>query len=112
MIDVSLFLMFPCRNSRSDRQLLKKCTLLDHVKEKWVKCVVTECMSSEESDDDKDVIMVKPLLWRAAKATKTLQNLDLLGIEGETKQAQRQRMERVLSSKALSRPKPVLASLN
>ena len=49
-------------------------------------------MSSEESDDDKDVIVVKPLLWRAAKATETLQNLDLFGIEGKTKQA-RQRKE-------------------
>ena len=36
-------------------------------------------MSSEESDGDNDSIVVKPLLWRSAKATEFLQNLDLLG---------------------------------
>ena len=40
-------------------------------------------MSSEESDDDNDSIVVKPLLWRSAKATEVLQNLDLLVIEGK-----------------------------
>ena len=69
-------------------------------------------MSSEESDGDNDSIVVKPLLWRSAKATEFLQNLDLLGIEGKTMQARRQRKERVLSSEASLRPKPVLASPN
>ena len=44
-------------------------------------------MSSEESDDDNDSIVVKPLLRRSTKAIEFLQNLDLLAIEGKTMQA-------------------------
>ena len=68
-------------------------------------------MSSEESDDDNDSIVVKPMLWQSPKATEVLQNLDLLGIEGKTMQARSQRKEKVLSSEASSRPKPVLLQI-
>ena len=85
------FQCFPIEIPGATGNFKLKYNLLDHAKEKWVRCVTAEFMSSEESDDINDFIVVKPLLWRSAKATEFLQNLNLLGIEGKTKQAQRQR---------------------
>ena len=74
------------------------------MKDKWSKCVAAELLSSEESDNENDTIVVKPLPWRADKLTEFLHNLDILNVESKNMQSRRQRKERVISSGASTRP--------
>ena len=89
------------------RATLKKSTLPEQEREKWVKCFVTDLIASEESDDENDLIVVKPLPWRATRLTDFFKSLDVLTEEEKSSQALRQRKQRVLSSTESSRPKPV-----
>ena len=57
------------------RATLKKSTLPEQEREKWVKCFVTDLIASEESDDENDLIVVKPLPWRATRLTDFFQKL-------------------------------------
>lgn len=72
--------------------------------------MTADFMSSEESDDENDTIIVKPLPWRSSKVAGFMQNLDVVGIEGKTPQARRQRKEHVISSMLSTRPKPTTAT--
>ena len=64
--------------------------------------MVSELISSEESDEN-DSIIVRPLPWRAPDFFK---KLDVLIDEDKTSQAKRQRKDRVMSSTESSRPIP------
>lgn len=77
------------------------------MKDKWGQCLVSDLISSEESDDENDTISVKPLPWRSPKVTDFFKKLDVIIDEEKTSQAKRQRKGRVLSSLESSRPKPV-----
>lgn len=69
-------------------------------------------MSSEESDDEsEDIIVVKPLVWRSERVTRFLQQLDEKCKDTKTTQAKRQRKQRVASNDTSVRPKPVVANL-
>ena len=68
---------------------------------------MSDLISSEESDDENDTIVVKPLPWRAPKVADFFKKLDVIIDEEKTSQAKRQRKDRVLSSLESSRPKPV-----
>ena len=49
----------------------------DEDKEKWMKVMTTEMMSSEDNDsEDADTIVVKPLPWRSQRVTKFFYTLD------------------------------------
>ena len=87
--------------------ILKKSTLPECQKEKWSKGVIADMMSSEESDgDDDNSIIVKPLPWRSSKISEFFKNLDIIGAEGKTCQAIRQRCQRFISSAPSHHPKP------
>ena len=89
---------------------LKRSTLPERQKAKWSKVVIADMMLSEESDGvDDDSIIVKPLPWRSAKVSKFFKNLDIIGAEGKTCQAMRQRCQRVISSAPSNRPKPTVS---
>lgn len=77
-------------------------------KEKWSKVLKADVMSSEESDSADDVVIVKPLLWRSLKVTRFFKELDQAGIESKTKQAKRQRKQRVTGSIESERPMPAV----
>ena len=51
--------------------MFHKLVVNDKDKEKWMKVMTTEMMSSEESDnEDADIIIFKPLPWRSRRVTK------------------------------------------
>ena len=65
----------------------------------WMKVLIPEMMSSEESgndEDDEEILKVLPLPWRARKVTKMFQQLDLESSKYKTPQSRRQRKRRVL----------------
>ena len=54
--------------------------------------LISDFMSSEESDDEsEDIIVVKPLVWRSERVTRFLQQLDEKCKDTKTTQAKRQR---------------------
>ena len=75
------------------------------MKDKWGQCLVSDLISSEDSDEN-DSIVVKPLPWRALKVTDFFKKLDVLIDEDKTSQAKRQRKDRIISSVESSRQKP------
>ena len=90
----------------------KKSTLPEKEKEKWNKVLISDFMSSEESDDEsEDIIVVKPLVWRSERVTRFLQRLDEKCKDTKTTQAKRQRKQRVASNDTSVHPKPVVANL-
>lgn len=84
---------------------MKKSNLSAKNKEKWEMVLKSELMSSEESGED-DTIIVKPLLWRAAKLNRFFHSLDEANNEVKTPQAKRQKRRRVFSEEASVREKP------
>ena len=59
------------------------------MKDKWVKCLVSDLISSEESDKENDSIVVKPLPWQAQKVTNFFKKLDVPIDEEKTSKAKR-----------------------
>ena len=76
------------------------------IKEKWKYLLTTDMMTSEESGEDDEVIIVKPLSWRSRKVSKFFHKLDVTSTENKTSQAKRQRKQRVLSDEPSMRPQP------
>lgn len=75
--------------------------------------MTSEYMSSEESaggeefeGDNDNVIIVKPLLWRAEKVARFFHQLDEKSVNTKTPQARRQRKSRVISNDFSDRPEP------
>ena len=74
--------------------------------------LISDLMSSEESDDENgEIIIVKPLVWRSERVTRFLHRLDEKCSDSKTTQAKRQRKQRIDSSDISVRPKPVVANL-
>lgn len=67
--------------------------------------MATDFMSSEESGED-DVMIVKPLQWRAEKVARFFHQLDEKSNANKTPQAKRQRKARVISDETSDRPQP------
>lgn len=81
----------------------------EKTKEKWKKVMESEFISSEESANDEegdDIIIIKPLLWRADKVSRFFHQLDEKSLANKTPQARRQRKCRVISSDPSDRPQP------
>ena len=90
--------------------MLKKTSLSEKEKEKWMKVLSPDMQSSEESDEqDEGVIIVKTLPWRAEKVTKMFRQLDEKIEEGKSAQAKRQRRKRVLGVENSVRSLPLEA---
>ena len=85
---------------------MKRSSLPKRQKEKWSKVMIADMMSSEESDEGDETIVVKPLQWRSSRVTEFFKNIDVLGTERKNSQALRQRKPRVISSVASQCPKP------
>ena len=62
--------------------------------------------SSEESDEDGEIIIVKPLLWRSERVTEMFHQLDQKIEEGKSAQAKRQKRRRVMGVEPSARPQP------
>ena len=78
-------------------------------KEKWLKVLVPDMISSEESeeDDDGDFNVVKTLPWRAVVVRDFFYDLDEHYYSGKSPQAKRQTKRRALSDEVSSRSLPV-----
>ena len=98
----------PTQKLQERQATLKKCTMSERDKEKWGKILRADVMSSEESDSADDVVIVKPLPWRSLKVSHFFKELDQAGIDSKTKQAKRQRKQRVTGSIESERPTPVV----
>ena len=66
--------MFSCSNypvqKLQERQaIMKRSSLPERQKEKWSKVMIADMMSSEESDEGDETIVVKPLQWRSSRVT-------------------------------------------
>ena len=54
-----------------------KLTFKDNThKKKWIEALTIDIMSSEESCEDEDLIVVRPLKWRSQTTEKMLKTLD------------------------------------
>ena len=55
-----LFLISPVQKLQERQATLKKCTLPERQKEKWSKVIISDVMSSEESEANDETIIIKP----------------------------------------------------
>ena len=75
--------------------------------EKWRRVLISDMMSSEESDMDgeKEVLKVHSLPWRAVSVSRMFQALDKEAANQRTPQSRRQMKERVMGEES-DRPAP------
>ena len=85
------------------QSLFARSSLDEKAKEKWGKVLVSDMMSSEESDGE--TIFVKELPWRSATVNRFFQTLDEENLKTKSEQAKRQTKHRVMSGTS-TRPKP------
>ena len=77
------------------KSVLEKANMQQKDKEKWLKVLKVDMMSSEESEND-DMI-IKPLEWRSGIVNRFLLKLDEKALELKSPQAKRQRKTRMVS---------------
>ena len=64
-------------------------------RDKWVQVMQNVLMSSEESCDDGDTIIVHPLPWRSECVTRMFHGIDKYLLEKKSPQAKRQQVHRI-----------------
>ena len=89
----------PCR-----RAVLEKSSMHEVQKENWRSVMVTELMSSDESDGD--TIMVKNLPWRSSVLQELYIKLDKQQLSKKSSHAVRLTKKRMMNGIESSRPKP------
>lgn len=67
------------------------------LQQKWLRTMVNELMSSEESDDE-DNMIIHPLPWRSKYVTAMFHQIDQYNIHYKSAQARRQMKSRVTGS--------------
>lgn len=78
--------------------MLKTNAIADAQKEHWNKVIVKEFISSEESGEEeideekRQVLMIKPLRWRAPKIDRFFKQLDRKALKKKSKQSKQQTM--------------------
>ena len=80
----------------------------------WGKVLVPTMMSSEESgnEENEDILLVHPLVWRSGKVNQFFSLLDEKAMEGKSPQARRQMKKRVKGDvSARDPPGPFSSSL-
>ena len=85
--------------------IFEKRKLREKDKEKWSKVMTKEFMSSEESGDENNSVIVRPLPWRSNRVDSFFQSLDKSSLEGKSPQSLRQMKKRVIGEVS-SRSKP------
>lgn len=98
--------IFILQKLKERQSTLNKSALVPNDKEKWNKVLTKDFISSEESGEEDDVIVVKPLMWRAEKVTRFFQKLDDLSTSKKTSQAKRQCKARIISNEYSERVQP------
>ena len=79
----------------------------------WMKVLVNDLMSSEESsmDEGEEVLKIHSLPWRSSKVNKMFSSLDMEASKSKTPQSKRQRKRRVTGETSL-RSMPTPSDLN
>ena len=72
---------------------MKNPKLPEEARQKWLKVMVNEMMSSEESGDD-DKVLVHPIPWRTEYVNKMFRSIDNYCKARKSAQAKRQMKER------------------
>ena len=72
-------------------------------RDKWLKVITADLMSSEESEDD--TIVVHPLPWRSSYVTSMFEKIDAYCARRKSGQAKRQTKTRRIG-RSSSRPRP------
>lgn len=85
---------------------MKSKKLTSETKEKWLKIVTNDFMSSEESADD-DSVVIRPLSWRAPCVDHMFQKIDEFNMSKKSGQSKRQTKSRKKGFLS-ERPKPVV----
>ena len=88
----------PTQKLQERTAVLNKMKYSPKDKEKWCKIMTVEMMSSEDSDQGDESIIVHPLKWRSDKVTCFLHSLDNKAYEEKSPQAKRQTKKRVVST--------------
>ncbi len=89
---------------------MKNSKLTEDTRQKWLKILVNEMMSSEESGDE-DKVVVHPLPWRKDYVNQMFHKIDDYCLARKSVQAKRQMKERsngVLSTRAAPSGMPVV----
>lgn len=84
---------------RKEREsaICKSTKLTKEQKQKWLKVMTNQYMSSEESDDDNcDRVIIHPLPWRSEVIDRMFQKIDDHISAKKTSQAKRQTKERIV----------------
>ena len=83
-----------------------KLNMEDKEREKWLKGFTADFISSEESDMDDEMIVVKPLPWRSERLTNMFYRLDDKLDSSKTSQARQQKRKRVVGVSNSTRSQP------
>ena len=90
--------------------IFRKRVYQEEDREKWAKVLQYDMMSSEESGDEsqgqKDCIVVKTLPWRSSRVNKFMESLDERMKDEKSNQSLRQMKKRIIAVEPSSRPKP------
>ena len=86
----------------------KKMSYTDGDRVKWEKVLITELISSDESEteEDKAVLVVKELTWRSDKVSSFFMKLDNAHDARKSEQATRQTKPRIRKGITSNRPAP------
>ena len=89
--------MFFCRSGRRESAIFKSTKLTKEQKQKWMKVMSNEYMSSEESDNDNcERVIIHPLPWRSEVIDRMFQKIDDHLSANKSSQAKRQTKERTV----------------
>lgn len=72
---------------------MKNAKLTEEARQKWLKVMINDMMSSEESGED-DAMIVHPLPWRSEYVNKMFRNIDKYSKVRKSAQASRQTKQR------------------
>ena len=90
--------------------IFRKRVYQEEDREKLAKVLQYDMMSSEESGDEsqgqKDCIVVKTLPWRSSRVNKFMESLDERMKDEKSNQSLRQMKKRIIAVEPSSRPKP------
>ncbi len=94
---LALILFFTQKLEARKAALAHTSALSEEKKKTWNEILVPAFMSSEESDmeDDKPVLLVKSLPWRASKVSRFLKQMDAKGEKKKSKRSILQTMTRL-----------------
>lgn len=102
-----VYVIILCLQKRCERESAIKQSkkLSDECKEKWLKVITNDFMSSEESESE-DTYVVHGLPWRSSSVSRMFEKIDNYCDNNKSPQARRQMKKRVVSDTPSTRAKP------